>query len=420
MEPHRKYDIVIFGATSFTGKYLVHEVLKALSNGDKFSWAIAARSVEKMEELLHSIGKDTGKDLSAVDKIIADVFNPPSLVAMAKQAHVILNCVGPYMQWGEAVVKACSEEGTHHLDLSGEPLFLGRMEQKYSAVAEDSGAYIVGACGFDSIPSDYGASYIQQNFEGDVNSIESFVDIGSDNSSVSTLHYGTWHSGVLMMHRIRELLPLRRQIAQDYHPPKPSYKLPFRPIQYRSEINSWCMFVPFPDGDVMERTQRYAFVKEKRKPVQTRAYIQFPSLLTTLFVLIGSFFLGLFAQFKFGLRLLEKYPKLFSLGYASHEGPSVEDMNKTKFTFTLVAKGWSEKKEHHDEPPNKVKILKVRGTNPAYGGTVTLFLQAAITIISERERMPSKGGVYSPGVAFARTTLIDRLNRNGVTFSLQK
>lgn len=99
-------------------------------------------------------------------KIQADVFNPPTVVAMAKQCQVVLNCVGPYTQWGETVVKACSEEGTHHLDLSGEPLFLGKMEQKYSSTAEDSGAYIIGACGFDSIPSDYGAAYLQQNFGG--------------------------------------------------------------------------------------------------------------------------------------------------------------------------------------------------------------------------------------------------------------
>jgi len=142
----------------------------------------------------------------------------------------------------------------------GEPLFLGKMEQKYSAIAEDSGAYIIGACGFgivwplsytcihfglvcrlinwwsnyfkcilDSIPADYGAAYLQQNFDGgDVNSIECFTNIGSDNSPVSTLNYGTYHSGVLMFHRIRELLPLKRQLSQDFHPPKPDYKLPFR------------------------------------------------------------------------------------------------------------------------------------------------------------------------------------------------
>lgn len=89
-----------------------------------------------------------------------------------------------------------------------------------------------------------------------------------------------------------------------------SFNLPnilcFRPIQYRDEVNSWSLFVPFPDGDVMERTQRYAFQKEKRKPVQTRVYCQFPNLFVIVALCIGSFFFALLAQFKFGVRLLER------------------------------------------------------------------------------------------------------------------
>lgn len=167
----------------------------------------------------------------------------------------------------------------------------------------------------------------------------------------------------------------------------------------------------------MERTQRYAFQKEKRTPVQTRVYCQFPGLLSIVGFLIGAFFFALIAQFKCGVRLLErvslrncswlnylfeitiptdweyfilKFPRVFSLGLASHEGPTKEEMNKTKFTFTLIGKGWSTSQEHHEEPPNKVKILKVRGTNPAYGATVTMFLQSALTILAESDRMPSK------------------------------
>lgn len=189
MEPSkRKFDLIIFGATSFTGKWLVQEVLKTLENGDSFTWAIAGRSQSKLDALLEEVSKETGKDLGHVTTITADVLNPPSLTQMVKQGRVVLNLVGPYTQWGEPVVKACSEEGTHHLDLSGEPQFMGRMELKYNSTAEDSGAYIIGACGFDSIPADYGSSYLAQNFGGEVNSIESFMELGSDNSSVSFVH----------------------------------------------------------------------------------------------------------------------------------------------------------------------------------------------------------------------------------------
>jgi short subunit dehydrogenase-like uncharacterized protein len=91
---------------------------------------------------------DTGTDLKNVAKIVADVSDPDSLHAMAKQCDVVLNCVGPYLLWGgEEVVRACVEEGTHHLDLSGEPQFLEMVQLKYNSRAEESGSYIIGACG---------------------------------------------------------------------------------------------------------------------------------------------------------------------------------------------------------------------------------------------------------------------------------
>lgn len=108
------------------------------------------------------------------------------------------------------------------------------------------------------------------------------------------------------MHHLRELLPLRRSLYGNIYPPKPTHRLSFRPIQYRDEINSWALFVPFPDGDVMERTQRYAFQKEKRNAIQTRVYCQFPNLIAIIGLLIGAFFFAVLAQFKFGKRLLER------------------------------------------------------------------------------------------------------------------
>lgn len=123
---------------------------------------------------------------------------------------------------------------------------------------------------------------------------------------MSTLNYGTYHSAVWVMHHLRECLSLRRELYQNNFPPAPEYKLPFRPIQYRDEVNSWVLFVPFPDGDVMDRSQRYAFQKEKRKPIQTRVYCLFPSLLAAIALLIGSFFFALTAQFRWGVRLMER------------------------------------------------------------------------------------------------------------------
>ena len=107
-----------------------------------------------------------GVDLSNVDKIVADASDYDSLRSMAAEANVIVNCVGPYLAYGEPVVKACLAEGTNHVDISGEIQFLEKILILYHKEAEMKGLYVVGACGYDSIPADCGVVYLQQKFEG--------------------------------------------------------------------------------------------------------------------------------------------------------------------------------------------------------------------------------------------------------------
>ena len=101
-----------------------------------------------------------------VDRIISDVNDYHSLCQMASQGSVIVNCVGPYEFYGEAVIRACLAEGTSYVDISGELQFLERMQALYNEEAEKKHVYIVGACGFDSLPADCGVVYLQQRFQG--------------------------------------------------------------------------------------------------------------------------------------------------------------------------------------------------------------------------------------------------------------
>lgn len=111
-----RLDVVIFGASGYTGKYTVYQGVKLLKG---LKWGIAGRSKQKLEAVLQEMGKKAGQDLSEIPIIIADVSNQQSLVDMAKKAKVIVNCCGPYRHWGEQVVKACVESGTSHVDVSG-------------------------------------------------------------------------------------------------------------------------------------------------------------------------------------------------------------------------------------------------------------------------------------------------------------
>ena len=101
-----------------------------------------------------------------MDRIVADVSDNDSLRRMAAQGNVIVNCVGPYRFYGEVVVKACLAEGASHVDISGELQFLEKMQIVYHREAEEKGIYVVGACGYDSVPGDCGVVYLQQKFDG--------------------------------------------------------------------------------------------------------------------------------------------------------------------------------------------------------------------------------------------------------------
>lgn len=114
-----RLDVVIFGATGFTGKYTIKNLVK-VAKTKNFTWGVAGRNKEKLlKTLTDMVGEDM--DISKIPLIIADLENSSSLEEMAKQAKVILNCCGPYRFYGEQVVKACIANKTHHVDVSGEP-----------------------------------------------------------------------------------------------------------------------------------------------------------------------------------------------------------------------------------------------------------------------------------------------------------
>ncbi|CAH0723483.1 unnamed protein product, partial [Brenthis ino] len=143
-----RLDLVIFGATGFTGKYAVEEMCSISKNYPEITWAIAGRNQSKLKDVLNKISKKNDKDLSSVKIIIADVQDEKSLQEMCSQAKVLVNCCGPYRHYGEPVVKAAIDSKTHYVDVSAEPEFIEMMQLKYDEAARDAGVYIIRACGF--------------------------------------------------------------------------------------------------------------------------------------------------------------------------------------------------------------------------------------------------------------------------------
>jgi short subunit dehydrogenase-like uncharacterized protein len=157
----REFDLVVYGASGFTGQ-LVAEYLAARP-ADGLKWAMAGRSLEKLATVRDAIGAPHDTPL-----IAADASDPASLTAMVGRARAVLTTVGPYQLYGSELVAACAAAGTDYLDLCGEPVWMRRMIDAHQAAAQASGARIVFSCGFDSLPFELGVFFLQERAKAEL------------------------------------------------------------------------------------------------------------------------------------------------------------------------------------------------------------------------------------------------------------
>lgn len=154
----RDFDVVVWGATGFTGALVAEYLLAQYGTGGSLRWAIAGRNEAKLDELRRELGP-TAAELPV---IVADSFDTDKLAAMAASTRVVITTVGPYAKYGSPLVDACVAAGTHYCDLAGEVQWIRKMIDEHHDAAVESGARIVNCCGFDSVPMDIGAWFLQQ------------------------------------------------------------------------------------------------------------------------------------------------------------------------------------------------------------------------------------------------------------------
>ncbi|KAM4693879.1 saccharopine dehydrogenase-like oxidoreductase [Discoglossus pictus] len=419
----REYQLVIFGATGFTGQFVVEEVSRA-ADGEEFRgpglrWAVAGRNKKKLEEVLDWAAERLDKPQlkSEIGIIICDVSDPPSLAEMCKKATVVLDCVGPYRFFGEPVVKACIENGAHCVDISGEPQFLEGMYFKYDSQAADKGVYIVGSSGFDSIPADLGVLFTRNSLKGTLTAVESFLSFKSGPEG-TCIHDGTWQSAVHGIADQGNLRKLRKQIG--FKPlPFVGPKLKRRgAVFYSNEANEYAIPFMGADAAVVRRTQSYLYENLQETPVQYSAYAAVGGITSVIKLMFAGILFLLFTKFSCGRKLLIKYPKFFSFGYFSKEGPTQKQMDEASFTMTFFGQGYSEGQDPTKGKPNVKICTQVSGPEAGYVSTPIAMVQAGVTILKEPGSLPKRGGVYTPGAAFSKTKIIERLNRGGLHFNV--
>ena len=153
----REFDVIVLGATGFTGALVAEYLIDRYGVGDVLRWAAAGRNEQKLATLRESLGSRA----QSLPLIVADTLDAASMRQLAERARVVLTTVGPYARYGSEVVAACAESGTHYCDLAGEVQWIRRMIGAHNDTARRSGARIVHCCGFDSIPMDIGAWFLQ-------------------------------------------------------------------------------------------------------------------------------------------------------------------------------------------------------------------------------------------------------------------
>lgn len=436
----RIYDVIILGASGFTGKYVIREALKFHNspNSPLKSLALAGRSPSRLSAALKWAAGPNPPPNMNIPLLTADTSDPSSLARLATQAKVILDCVGPFRLYGEPVVAACVEHGCDYLDICGEPEFMEKMEAVYHEKAAASGSLVVSACGFDSIPAEMGLLFHSRQWSGSSapNRVEAFLRLESERRIVG--NFGTYESAVLGVANADKLAALRRSRPRRARPEIPGSSGKGATIEHQKDLDLWGIKLPSADSIVVRRTlstltenphglpganESVESCKKREaywasvKPAHFGVKFGTKSRLGLVPVIILGIFIGLLSKFSIGRWLLLRFPSFFSMGAFRKTGPTEEEVASASFKMWFVGQGYSDTSlaSKGKKKPDTEVITRVTGPEIGYVTTPIALVQCALVLLSDRENLP-KGGVYTPGIVFGPTDLENRLQENGISF----
>jgi short subunit dehydrogenase-like uncharacterized protein len=381
----RRHDVVLFGATGFTGG-LTAEYLAAHA-GEGTRWALAGRNRGKLEDIRRRLGDDHAE----LPLLEADVNDPTSIRELAESTKVVISTVGPYIKYGEPLVAACAAAGTSYVDLTGEPEFVDEMWLRYHEQAEQTGARLVHSCGFDSIPYDLGALYaVSQLPEGLPIRLEGFVRMSG------TFSGGTYHSALHIMGRLRQGARVARERRE--REPAPNGRR-VRGVNGRphNDEGAGGWVVPFPTIDP-QTVLRSARALDRYGPDFSYSHYL---VLKNLPIVAGA---GVGAACVVGLAQLKPTRDLLLKLKDPGEGPSPEQRAKAWFKVRMAG-----------EAGGKRVVAEVTGGDPGYGETSKMLAESALCLA--HDQLPERSGQLTPAVAMGEA-LIDRLKRAGIGFEV--
>ena len=383
----RDYDIVVFGATGFTGGLTAEYLARNAPAG--LRWALAGRSEAKLAFLRDKLAA-INPAATRVGLLVADVDDPESLRPVVAAARVVITTVGPYLRYGEPLVAACAAAGTDYVDLCGEPEFYHRMYLRYHALAQNSGARLVHACGFDSIPADLGAYYTVRQLpsERPIN-VESYLRISGSPSG------GTLDSALTAFSRGRQNF----QAARDRRRAEPELigrhiHLPLGRPGHNAEQNAWVVPMPVLDPQIVGAS---AASSEVYGPNFT--YQQFVALRQLTSVLA----LGVGVAGLLGAAQIPPLRNWISGQVKPGEGPSADKRAKSWFRMRFVGTSGDRR-----------VVTEVAGGDPGYDESAKMLAESALCLATDE--LPETSGQVTTATAMGGA-LITRLDKAGITFT---
>ncbi len=400
------YDIVIWGATSFVGQLVAERLLNTYGKDQGVSIAFAGRSKDKLEQLKRSLHSPD------VPILVGDAKDETFIAGLVASTKVVISTVGPYALYGETLVKACCEQGKDYCDLTGEPQWIAQMLHKYENLANTTGARIINCCGFDSIPSDLGVFWMQQQAKQDFGEYLQQIRY-QFRASKGGVSGGTIASMVNAIKSIKE----NPQLAKSFKTPYALLKnkpveLPFQPNvrSVKKDPESGTYLAPFVmasiNTKIVHRTNYLNEYQWGKDFLYDEAMCMGKGIrgwyrATWLTLGLGMFALA--ASYGWSRGLLEKFilPK-------PGEGPERE----------LVDNGYFNVRMHGQTAQGQKFAIRVKGQgDPGYGSTCKMISEVAWLLL-ESNQHKGKCGFLTPAFAFEHK-LVERLQQRA-DFTFEK
>ncbi len=382
----RAYDLVLYGATGFTGTltavYLAEHAPKDCR------WALAGRNLAKLEQLRDRLA-EIDPACADLPLLRADSGDADALRALAADTRVLATTVGPYLLHGEPLVAACAAAGTDYLDLCGEPEFVDRMYVRHDAAARASGARLVHASGFDSVPHDLGVRYTVGLLpEGVPLRIDGFVRTNA------TFSGGTLSSSLTAVSRpVAMARAARARRRVEPRPAGRTVRAPFGAPVKSAETRTWGVPLPTLDPQVIARSA--AALDRYGPDFRYRHYAGVRRLPIAVGGALGMGAVCALAQLPPARRWL-------SGRLEPGDGPSPERRARSWFTVRFVGSGGGER-----------VITEVSGGDPGYDETAKMLAESALSLAFDD--LPETAGQVTPAVAMG-DALTTRLQKAGLTF----